>query len=389
MNRALKEHVQIFIVALVVFLGAIALEAGQSVAVFRGTYDYEVGSGDGPSQYEDHYDFEAQISGCTWTIIYTNRAFYTNPEVLNFAAKASCDGTNIYLVQFQSDEGNKAAWKEKYDTVKGELPTALGEIIVGVVPPPTKWTLQSLWTAFASGCVLKEQSGTVKLPNVVDPVVFYDTNFFSDYSWSTNADRESDRQLILTTSGSHFGLDRETGKLRWFAYPSPYDHGFTNAIGLWHQTTNIDGTLFPLDFEFRSFAPLALVRGAKPSLQQIYVYRCAVKDVDFLPGDAVPVLPPEGHVLVFDRRFQSLGFAKISYVITNGLWASLDSPALSNRIKYGTKSTLYEEALIGHGLVAPHKAPRKYVIWILFALPTLFVLGKFASEKLKTTKGKK
>ena len=97
MNHTFKEPVQIFIATLVVFSSVIALEAGQSVAVLRGTYDYEVGPGDSTPQYEDHYDFEAQISGCKWTIIYTNRAFYTNPEVVNFAAKASCDGTERTL----------------------------------------------------------------------------------------------------------------------------------------------------------------------------------------------------------------------------------------------------------------------------------------------------
>jgi hypothetical protein len=356
---------------------------GQPAVVLSGTYDYKSGIGDGPPEYEEQYDFEAQVDGCRWTINYTNRAFYANPGILNYAAIASCDGTNIHRIQFQSEEGNKLVWKEKYEGVRGELPTALGEIFVGVVPPPTDRVLQSLWTAFASGCVLKEQSGTVKVSDFEDLVVFYNTNFFSNYFWSTNADQQSDRQLILTTSGSHFGLDTETGKLRWFVYPSPYDHGFTNAIGIWHQTTNINGVLFPLNFEFRSFAPLALVRGDKPSLQRVHVYRCMVKNVSLLPEGVVPVLPPKGHVLVFDRHLQSQGIAKFSYTITNGLWLAANSQYISNRFKYESKSTLYDEAVIGHGLVSPQKAPRKYLIWILLALPSLFLLGKLVLGKIK------
>jgi len=185
---------------------------------------------------------------------------------------------------------------------KDQLPAALGEIFAGNYPPPQKFTLLNIWRALASSSVLADSRGKAKPPSFVDLAKFYDTNFNCDYYWTTNEMRPNKRQLILKTDGHYLENVFVNGQMRPAKLFAPYDKGYTNAIGVWKQATNIAGMLVPTDYSFTSFSPKSGGRTAA-DLQTASTYRCLVTNIATAPIPLIPVPLPAGNVLVTDRRF--------------------------------------------------------------------------------------
>jgi hypothetical protein len=226
----------------------------------------------------------------------------------------------------------------------------------------------------------------MKPPYGEDLAMFYNTNIYCDYFWSFDSSKAF-RELILTSDGFRFQRNQRDGQILKLRWPQPFDNGYTNGIGSWLQVTNIDGTSVPLQYEFTAFTPIPS-GGTSNDLKRLFLYSCVVSNIQSGSIDRLPVCPPVGRVMVTDRRFQSLGYTTITYVITNGFWIPIDNPLLANRISFAKKSTLEDDALVEFGTPHQNGINIKYFIWPALALPACFVFIQFGVRAVNHNKRK-
>jgi len=360
-----------------------AADADQKAVVLRGTYEFKSKPEVDPPLFAAQINFEVKMSGCSWVIGYTDTAVETNADLVDVSAQASCDGTNIYFLQYKSERGIKKMEGANFDFVKKKIPTAMGDIYVGVIPPPREIYLQNLWLAFASGCVLDSSHGKTKPPIFADLAVFYNPDFTCNYSWS---DDGPNRQLMLITD--HFVYNRSLASGQVFRTPMPpeYEHGFTNGLGYWQQTTNVGGFVVPQQVEFSEYF-FAGGTATHVDVRKNYTFTCTVTNIQTMAAGRIPALPPVGRVLVADRRFVQKGYAQLVYTITNGFWVPADSPVVARRMKYTAKLSMEDEALISMGHPT-HAVSRKYYVWAMMALPFVFLFGKLILDTVKNKNDK-
>lgn len=344
--------------------------------ILNGTCDYIVRPENKTPVYSAHYSFEVSLSGGSWLITYEDTSASTNADVLNVKGVASCDGTNIYLVQFQGEGAVKKAWGARYGSVKDELPAAQAEIYPGSYPPPNPIVLQQLWFAFASGGVFSGSSGKAKPPAFVDLAIFYSTNFECTYYWTNN---ETTRQITLKSDGRIPGRDLNTGALRYLTRP-PY----TSGVGLWSQITNIAGVFVPREFEYTEFAPQGTSQNSRNQLKT-WAFRCTVTDIRATAIGQIAAKLPAGRILMTDRRFLKEGNSKINYISTNG-WVAAGDGYVTAQLLNRPKLSLEEEFSRALGRRAPRATSVKFVLWLAIALPLCLLLGKGLFDKLKKQK---
>src|SRR5713101_7359309 len=184
-------------VALLIVVASSSIANGAEVAL-SGTCDYVTRPENELPLYSARYNFEVSVSGCSWMISYKDTAAATNADLLIARSVASCDGTNIYFVEFHGEAAVKKAWGDRYNSVSNELPRAMAKIYPGDYPPPQEAVLQKLWFAFASSCVLDGSNGRKKPPFLLDPAIFYDDpEFRCAYYWTTNESQPLQRQVTL------------------------------------------------------------------------------------------------------------------------------------------------------------------------------------------------
>ncbi len=298
--------------------------ADETGITLSGTYEYSVYSGSSTPQYSARFDFQASIAGRAWIIKYEQTADSSNADTSNTKAVASCDGTNIYVVNFQNERTDKKVWGDRYESVKNELPMAMAIIYPGDYPPPQEFALQNIWRAFASSSVFANSKGKAKPPYSVDLATFYDTNYNCDYYWTTNETQAGCRQLILKSDGHLLDDVRINGKVQHVKPAAPYDDGFINGVGLLSQVTNIVGLSVPTKFEFTAFSPARrgpTILDAAGALRMAYTYRCTVTDIDTAVISSVPAPLPKGRVLVTDHRFDKRKAPPAhSFLSTTGKW---------------------------------------------------------------------
>lgn len=345
--------------------------------VLNGTCDYIVRPGNVKPVYSEHYNFEVTVSGGKWTIVYEVPEASRKPEVLHVRGIASCDGKDIYLVQYQGLEAVKQAWGDRFESVRHELPVAQAEIFPGKYPPPNPIVLQQLWFAFASDEVFSGSSGKAKPPAFVDLAIFYRADFECLYSWKNS---ETTRQLDLRNDGRMPRRELGTGTFSFRPVP-PY----TSGVGLWLRNLDIADIFVPQSFEYTEFAPPA---GAQTSggLLKTWAFRCIVTNAH--TGAIAPILAtlPVGRVLITDRRFIEEGYSKIDYISTNG-WISRDDSYVTAQLVNRPKLSL-EEEFVRTRRHAPTRTgkPVKFVIWMSIALPLGLLFGKAAFGKMKQNK---
>ena len=386
----LKYTTSVVLINLALFLcsAMIAPAADSAGLIMRGTYDYTINPDDPKPRFSARYNFEVTVSSCSWIISYEDLSAATNADILNVKSTASCDGTNIYVVRIQSENAVKKAWGNRFESVKNDLPTATAEIFPGIYPPPDEFVLQKIWFAFASSCVFSSSGGREKPPYGVDLAIFYNnTNFYCDYFWTSNENQTGSRQIILMSDGYTFSRDEKNGELRRVKYAPPYDKGFTNAIGYWSQGRNIAGLFCANEFEFTEFGPKIGARNSADLLRH-YTYKCIVTNVRTATIDLIPAKLPDGKILVTDRRFEKEGYSKINYLAPNG-WIAADDPFVASRLKNSQKSTLENEAKISLGVLHPDPEWKRWIIWLLVALPLSLLFLKGLLEKQKNKPGKK
>ena len=328
--------------------------------------------------YSQRCSFEVSATGGSWVICYEDLAAATNQDLLNVRAVASCDGRNIYFVQFQSEGGNRNAWGAKYESVKGSLPTAIATIYPGTYPPPEQPMLQRLWFALASASVLHPPAGRLKPLECVDLAIFYNNRDFSwDYHVRTDPSLPGQRSMFLTNSGNFIVRDHATGRVSRLRCAPPYDRGFLAGLGVWRDSTDDAGVAVPAEFEYTGFDPKYSSGGGPSELVPGVRYACVVTNTESATIDKLPVPLPAGRVLVIDRRLAKRGWAHLDYVTTNG-WLAAEDPFVAFRARNSPRVSLEEEVLGALGLKVAHANGLRNCIWVLFALP----LGALACRGL-------
>jgi len=284
--------------------------------ILSGNYEYTVYAGSPTPLHSAKYSFEVSVDGRLWIIEYKDTSALTNMDAFT-SAVASCDGTNIYVVQYQKESAVRKAWGDRYDSVKDELPVAMATIYPGDYPPPREFALQNIWLAFASSSLLADARGKAKPPFIADLATCYDNNYNCDVYWITNETHLGSRELILMADGRIPQEVRINDRVQDVKLPAPYDKGYTNSVGLWRQLTNIAGVFVPTEFEFSAFAPKPRGRVAE-DLMTAYTYRCVVTNIATAPLPSVPTPLPSGRVLVTDRRFAKSEDSRTTYLATRG-----------------------------------------------------------------------
>jgi hypothetical protein len=375
---------RIIIVICLLVTAHVSEAIGGSAAVFSGTYEYIVHPESASPSFIAHYNFEISLSGCLWIISYEDISALTNTDTLTAKGVASYDGTNIYLVQFQSDQAVKKAWGDRYASVKGSLPIANAEIFPGDYPPPKPFVLQKLWFAFASGCVFNGTSGKAKSPSYADLAIFYNTNNECSYEWITNVNQPDMRQIVIKSDGSILSRNRNTGSVDHFSRPG-YDKGYTMGVGVWSQMINLGGFNIPRKFEYSEFAPLASNNNSVGQFKT-YTYKCIVTNMSGTEVGQIPAPLVDGSVLVTDRRFIDKGYAKVNYIASNG-WIAADDKYITDQLNNRPKMTLDEEVVRALKVPPKHSQSIRYAIWILLALPSCLLLlwGVFGKQTNKQT----
>jgi hypothetical protein len=355
---------------LAVLVPSRAATSGTSVA---GICEYKVPAGNG-TFYRERCRFVVSTAGCSWIISYEDVPNPNGQGLLTPPATGSCDGTNIYFVELQTEARAKAAWGERYESVKPGLPAALATIYPGNYPPPEQHMLQKLWFAFASSCVLRPPAGRAKPMSSVDLAVFYDnTNFSIGYYLTADTEHPGDRTITLTNDGCIVERDRASGKVLRLRGAPPYDKGFTEAVGTWSHTTNVSGMSVPTEFQYTSFVPKYSPGQSTPDVREWMTYRCVVTNVQSATIEAVPAPLPAGRVLVTDRRLMRQGWSQLSYLATND-WVAGNDPRVTFRAKNSRKSALEAEVLGAMGIKPGGSDQLRHLIWVLLALP-LGILG--------------
>ncbi|MFO1501348.1 MAG: hypothetical protein U1G07_23660 [Verrucomicrobiota bacterium] len=362
--------------------------AGVRGVNIAGSYDYTVQPDDPNPLFQRRYQFEAFISGRSWVINYEDTAAATNAALLNTRATASCDGTNIYFVQFQSQAAVREAWGERYDSVKKELPVAVAKIYPGGYPPSDEFALQRIWFAVAAGNELKAPHGQVKPAESVDLAVFYSTNFYSHYQWTNFNERATSRELVITNDGHFVFRDQGNGELRNVRRAPPYNNGFVEGVAKWSEGLFVEGLYVGKEFEFTGYAP-KVGKSGTIGFKRSHLDRCTITNVSGGVIEAIPAALPPGRVLVTDRRFAGEGLAKLDYILTNG-WVTADDPLLTRRAQNSPRMTLEAEAVDLLGIKPAGLGWFRYTIWVLVPLPLGIwavkgLFGKRNNKKEKQT----
>ncbi len=360
--------------------------------VLQGVYSYAVYQGAENPLYSERYSFEVLLDGCSWAINCEDTSAFTNTSILDTKRTASCDGTNIYAVTFQSESAAKEAWGNNYDSVKGRLPLAMAHIYSGDYPSLREPVIHNIWLAFASRCTFSNANGLAKPPFVVDMSIFGNTNYFCNYKWEIDDNEPSLRKLVYTDLGTTYVRNPKTGELSQIVNPPPYDKGYTTAMGRWLRSTNIDGVLMPTDFEFTAFAPNQ--NGKKATdLLKASSYRCIITNIFRRENSKIPTDLPEGKVLVSDRRFEKRGNAYITYEISDGRWRATNEPFISRLLETAPRISLEDEALAELGIQpigstfqkfkATHsgtKTPKVLLFLCFIVFPVGFIVFKLSRK---------
>ena len=382
MNR---RELQSLGVMLICFLPLTASPGERAAGVVSGVYElsfYPGGKENARSWAK--YDFEASLCGCSWAITCDGPMSSSDPSEARVKRTWSSDGTNIYLVEFHTEEGARKAFGDRYASVKDQLEVALAEIFPGTFPPP-RGVITDIWFGLASSCLTSNSNGTIKSLGYADLAVFYTTNFYLNYFWRDPPDEPGTREIVLRSDGHFFAWDAASRRIINATYAAPYDRGWTVGVGVYRRWTNMAGIFVPLEFEYTGYSP-SLTGEAATDLVRVKVCKCTVSACRAGVAGQIPPPLPMGRVIVTDRRFIPAGYATVNYLAINGAWLAQDDPNLLYLVAHTRKMPLEVEQ--GHDLPSDHRL-RRYVIWcLLFLLPLSALALKGLSEKLRTIRKK-
>ena len=368
---------------------------GQSGVRLQGTYEYVVRPENHFPVFSARYNFDVIIAGCSWIISYEDLSASTNANLLDVRATASCDGTNIYFVQYQSESAAKHTWGSRYDSVKNDLPVAVAKIFPGNYPPPEEFILHTIWFAFGANCVLGSPAGKAKPVQYADLAMFYgDTNYFSGYFRTTGESNPTTHLITLTHNGFILIRHGPDWAVRRLKLLPPYDKGFVEGVGVWRGVTNISDVSVPNEFEYTGFAP-KFRSPNPPAFEKTFTYRCIVTNVETAMTDEMPVRLPNGRVLVTDRRLANEGWSRITYMATNN-WIPLEDVIAMARAQNIEKSSFESDVVYtlsagkppvksNSAGIPPVKSNRiRYMFCFAIALPlVLWAIGAFWNKKHK------
>jgi hypothetical protein len=386
--RTIARIVQ-FSGALTLWLALAAPYVAQSGVRLQGSYEYVVRPDNPIPAFSARYNFDVILAGCSWIISYEDLSASTNANLVNVRATASCDGTNIYFIQYQSESGIKHVWGSRYDSVKNQLPRVVAKIFPGDYPPSEEYILYTMWFAFGANCVLTSSTGNARPLYHGDLAMFYgDTNFFWGYVRAI--DESNPRTHLITLRNRGFSLVRDAPdwKVHRLNYGPPYDKGFVEGVGVWRGVTNIGDVPVPNEFEYTAFSPKFKNPSGSPDFERTMFYKCIVTNVETATTGEIPVQLPTSKVFVTDRRLAHEGWSRIDYTATNG-WISLKDVLSMARTQNREKTSFESEVVFAasHGHPPGESNWFRYLIWLAIALPPVFwAAGAFWWYKHKQRK---
>ena len=335
--------------------------AEDNVIVLNGNYKYDAYIGRQMPISTNCLDFTVILDGCSWIINYTNTSTVTRDKD-DLGTIASCDGNNIYIVDY---------------------PSGVAQVISGSYPYCSDVHLQYIWLAFASRCVLSGSDGIAKPPFWDDIGIFTRKEYACRYQWVRNRNG-TPNELMLLNDGTFWARDPTTGDVVHERLWSPYTDGYTSATGRWVNATNVDGIPLPTDFEFTAFSPKSKATASSAEdLQKMFTFHCLITNIAVSSAPQIPSKLPTNAV-VFDRRFAELGYAYITYVVTNGTWPSKENARIRQYLMGAHKFSTEDEALaelgirqIGDKLPPGRRVFRqeaaKWIILFTFVLPAIYL----------------
>jgi hypothetical protein len=351
------------------------------VLVLQGLYTYNLvnpvirGNVEGSSEGT----FQVSLQWPAWIIDCVSSSARTNASALYLRVKASCDGTNVYVVHYI----NPLA-------VPGGLPPE-AKIYPGTCFPAVERDPYNVWLAFASCLAWTNSGGLAKPPNTPDLSLFYNPDYVCRYSWCTNAADECVKELILRSDKEILTRDlRRNGRLRRVVLGPPYTNGYTMAVGHWLRATNLGGLLVPTSYSFSYFTPKEKATSDTDLLryyswQSLVTNACVSTQRLTIPAG----FQEERFVFVTDHRFAHLGAATVTYGLTNR-WSDVSADRMRRLVMSARRQSLEDQALEQHGFETTGKWRGKWMLGmartalgLVVVLPLLVIGGRSVLAKLQ------
>jgi hypothetical protein len=293
----------------------------------------------------------------------TNAGAYKMPPNVSFWEVGS-DGKDVFSVDHYAAQPSPIRYydqrtKHLFSTNMTISPQV--RVDPGAVPHYRVNLASYIWLAFASGCVLQENT-TGRLRQVWN---FDDSNLeYTDYTmpgrWALlNKGLSLPQSVVYYNEGTYFGNVK--GRSVHIKAPYPFGNGWTNAIYAVRSVTNLDSLAFPLTATFSRFAPRLKTGSNSNDLAVITAVDINVSCWCFTNIEE-PHLPSLAHLstAVADNRFQPNISLPINYV-PKGQWLSVEQvKALPN---YSLQYRYAREAK--HGPSRPSGAVIAYAAFVV------------------------
>jgi peroxiredoxin len=167
---------------------------------------------------------------------------------------------------------------------------------------------------------LDGSNGRKTPPFLLDSSIFYDDpEFHCAYYWTTNEHPPLQRQVTLKNEGQFIFRDTKDGKVQHVKHAPPYDTGFTNAVAIWSNGTDVSGVLVFRDYAYTEFWPKMKGRSSA-DLLKTFAFKCTVTNVQSAAIVQIPMPLPDGRVLVTDLRVPGPHGAGATHLTTKGSW---------------------------------------------------------------------
>ena len=313
-------------------------------------------------------------------IRYEDKSAATNPDIVTAFSTASCDGTNIYVVNVQSEKAAKKVLGDQFEIVRHDLPYAIVKVYPGVYPTPKEQQLQFLWFGVASHCVFQGGDGSAKPPFIVDDAIFGSDAYFCRYEWLNEAS-SGERRLVLKSDGREWIRNRPSGKIDVVRLLPPFDKGYILGEAIWRSTTNLLGIPVFGEYEFTAFLPKQ-ASNTRVHENVSFSTRCKIHKIFKSKTSAVTTELQGVKVLVEDRRFAREGHPLVTYTSTN-FWSPKVGSELKQILQSKPQETVEQEVLRQLGVQARSKRP---VVLILITASTFLAAGWLIYGNVRTSK---
>jgi len=224
----------------------------------KGRLEYRVFDISGKPTVQINSEFEALVSTCSWNI----RTWREGDNRAHFN-EVSWDPTGMYALR-QIDGNTSPDLELKEGAIVEGKPSgtrrpgnsAVGTIKTERVPKEDGTQVMPLWLAFGSACYFDSVSNGMYHPVwTVDDPDLWQTN----YTVKGQVVRQSSWPYLplranYFSDGKRYARKND-GSLLQIDEVAPYNMGYTNAIYLVRETTNLNGFSIPVEFGLNRYTP--------------------------------------------------------------------------------------------------------------------------------------